>query len=46
MKEILTGYDLGVEDAEEGYPPNRYMRDDAEYMRGYNSIAEAKEAAK
>lgn len=31
-------YLQGVEDAQDGFPPNRFMRNDSEYMRGYNSV--------
>jgi hypothetical protein len=31
-------YKQGIEDAEDGFPPNRFMRNDVEYMNGYNSI--------
>jgi hypothetical protein len=30
-------YKQGIEDAQEGFPPNRFMRNDPEYTAGYNA---------
>jgi hypothetical protein len=30
-------YEQGFDDAREGFPPNRFMRSDADYMRGYKA---------
>lgn len=38
-------YRQGKNDAIEGYPPNRFMRGDTEYMRGYNEYRELAEKA-
>lgn len=31
----------GEDDAMEGWPPNRFMRNDKDYMDGYNSVKES-----
>ena len=33
----LKKYNQGIKDRLEGFPPNRFMRSDPEYMAGYNS---------
>ena len=30
-------YEQGFDDGREGFPPNRFMRSDEAYMRGYQS---------
>jgi hypothetical protein len=37
-------YRQGVEDAQDGFPPNRFLRSDPEYMAGYNAAPAAPSA--
>ena len=33
----IKKYEQGFDDAKTGFPPNRFMRSDEAYMRGYKS---------
>ena len=38
-------YNQGIEDARDGFPMNRFMRNDPEYIAGYEHVTEDSKAA-